>query len=79
MVSVLVFKEEPDCWWLLLHHLSQALVKVPLQLAGITVTQQLTRRGQHAAVVIHLPGKSKMQGAGRGGGRKINIGKLDGR
>jgi hypothetical protein len=40
-----------------LHQLSQALVQVPVQLASVTVAQQITRRRQHAAVVIHLHNK----------------------
>lgn len=54
LIRILVFKQQPYRGWLLHHQLCQPLVQVPLQLSCITVAQQVSSCGQHAAVVIHL-------------------------
>lgn len=54
LVGILVLKQQPYGGRLINHQLSKALIKVPVELACITVAQELASGGQHAAVVIHL-------------------------
>lgn len=54
LVCVFVLEQQAYGRGLLQHKLRQALVQIPVQLAGITVAQQVPRGRQHAAVVVHL-------------------------